>query len=644
MNPERKNQVATLLGSYWNLRWLWLTTSIAFGALGLVYVLFLKGDSWVSSQGLIVRDEATGAVMRLGRFESQTAMKEAQETILEMAKNTQVLRDAIVAVSEEDPKWFRLKGKEPSTKVIQSLADNSVVVRAPRGAALGTTEMIYLDVKATSKERSKRLNLAVGDALVNRLQQVRESRANGVIQELTAARAAARENLAEATQRLQEIESAVGEDLSDLRTLSENASNSSTTRLELDRIAKELRDAEVSLRQIEADLATAKASLDNPENLLQTPTKLVNSHPGLKRLREGLATASIESSELISKYTAAHPLVIAARNTEVQIREELRNELGISIRTLTKDQEIMSTRIANLNKQKVEYQERLARLATVRAGYSNIVGEVRARNEQLQDAERDLAAAIAARDAAMNSSLITRIDEPVLGESPAGPGRFTILAGVTMSGLFFGFGIVFLLTPLDANTNFGRRSQDYAGNQDRRRGGDSTRQPLADEAATAPVQPAPPVRPNPPQPVAHPGAPKPVSISAAIAKEKKNLADDANQLPAPLAAPQPAKKSPPAARPPAKSVEVPSSENGLVVEKASQGTASKKPTNNSALESTTRSSSDMKPGEETPALSPAEAKAAEDAALAEAQAVIAAALQCSFAEEANAPAKPSNGI
>ncbi len=58
----------------------------------------------------------------------------------------------------------------------------------------------------------------------------------------------------------------------------------------------------------------------------------------------------------------------------------------------------------------------------------------------------------AARDAALTTSLLTRIDDPVLGERPVGPGRTTILAAMTIAGFVFRLGVVFLLTPLDGST------------------------------------------------------------------------------------------------------------------------------------------------------------------------------------------------
>lgn len=458
-----------LVTTYWQWRVVWVSSAVAFGLLGLLYVLFLKQDVWVASQGIIIRDEANGAVMRLGRFESQTAMKAAQETVLEMARNSQVLGDALTKVGRE-PSWLGWGDNDspPTNAEIESLAKDGIEVRAPRGAELGTTEVVYLDVKQNSRERAVKLNEAVCSALEDRLKQVREARANGVISELLAAKAAASVNLQRATERLRKMEEGAGADLSDLRGMTDALAGGSSTRTALDASKQELIKAELARQQIEADLETAKATFNAPDQLLLTPTELVNAHPGLKRLREGLAAASIRSSELLGRYTETHPLVIASRATEERIRQQLRKELGISVETLTKDLEIATGRVRKLNEQQESFEGRIANLALIRADYSNVASEVRARNEQLQEAERELAQAEAARDAAKTSSLITRLDEPLLGENPVGPGRSTILAGVTISGLFFGFGVVFLLSPMDGNINYGRRKLDYTGASGRR--------------------------------------------------------------------------------------------------------------------------------------------------------------------------------
>lgn len=515
--PQITNkQLLSLLRTYWQWRWLWLTTTVAFGALGLFYVLCIKSDTFVASQGILVRDEANGALMRLGRFESQTEMKAAQETILEMARNPQVVHGALTVVGREESFFGALSSDAPpSTGEVEDFARDCVEVRAPRGAELGTTEVIYLDIKDETKERAIELNKAVCIQLQRQLQQVRQARADGVIAELSTASDSARRFLEAATDRLKQIELETGADLSDLRSLTDAVSGSTSSRQLLDSIKAELRAAELQDQQLEINLKMANDSFNNPDELLLAPTSLLNDNPGLKKLREGLADASIRSSELRGRYTITHPLVASAMETEKRIRDQMRIELGAAVESLNRDRQITVARLTKLGKQKEQLESTLARLAAIRAEYSNISMEVAARNEQLQQAERDLTQALASREAALTSSLITLLDEPIVSENPLGPGRATILAGAIVSGLFFGLGIIFLLTPADslAATGFGRRQGDSSSGRrlsdrglpdgrtyeqtaalpptpDRRNTASTDNQPVAPETPTAGPSPA----------------------------------------------------------------------------------------------------------------------------------------------------------
>jgi polysaccharide biosynthesis transport protein len=468
--PNVSNQqLVELAKTYWQWRWVWVSTTAAFSVLGLVYVLFLKSDIWVASQGLIVRDEANGAVMRLGRFQSQTEMKAAQETVLEMARNSSVVHEALATVGRE-PSWFGLYQSKtpPSPSEIESLAKSGIEVRAPRGAELGTTEVIYLDVKQKSTARAVKLSIALCDALENQLKAVRQARASAVVAELTTARNAAQQSLQEATAVLQKIEAEAGSDLSDLRGLTDSNSGGNTNRQVLDTIKAEIRQVELQKNQLAIDLNLAKESFDNPDHLLVTPSRLVANHAGLRKLREGLADAKIATSGLKGRFFETSPMVHAAVETEGRIRDQLREELGLAVQTLLKDIEVTDQQFNKLQSQQRLLESRLSRLAEIRAEYSNTVSAVRARNQDLQEIERELAQANASLEAAAISSLVTRLDAPIVGESPIGPGRSTILAGVTFGGLFFGLGVVFLLTPLDGKFNYGRRLNDQTRNDSRR--------------------------------------------------------------------------------------------------------------------------------------------------------------------------------
>lgn len=463
MSPQVTNQaLLQIVKTYWLWRLMWIGTTVVFALLGLFYVLFMKNDIWVASQGLIVRDEANGAVMRLGRFESQSEMKAAQETILEMARNSQVIREALRKVGPRASwfSWFSDSESWPSSGDVESLADSAIDVHAPKGAQFGTTEVIYLDVKQDSRERTVALSKAICEALEHRLQIVRKARADGVITELLHARDTAKKQLIQATEQLQLIERDAGADLSDLRGMTESNSGGNTNLQHLDLLKTEIRQAEHQQHQLLTDLNLLRETLQDPTQLSMAPSSLLQSQPGLKRLREGLADAQLAVSQLQGRYQDSHPVVLAAENSKTEIAAQLQQELLASLQAVERDVDIGQKRIDLLKNQQQQSEARLERLARVRADYGNLVSEVHTRSTILQDAERELAEAQASCDAALSTSLLTRLDEPVLGERPIGPSRSTILGGTTFAGLFFGLGIVFLLTPIDSGLNFGRRASD----------------------------------------------------------------------------------------------------------------------------------------------------------------------------------------
>ncbi len=78
-------------------RKLFLWPVIACTTLALAYAIF-RPSRWDATQALFVRDEMRGALMRGGKFESVDAMQTAQETILEVAKHPQVLKNALIEV------------------------------------------------------------------------------------------------------------------------------------------------------------------------------------------------------------------------------------------------------------------------------------------------------------------------------------------------------------------------------------------------------------------------------------------------------------------------------------------------------------------------------------------------------------------
>ncbi len=440
---------------------LWISTTLIFGCLGLAYVVFFKHDTYLASQALLVRDEATGAVMRLGRFQSQTEMKAAQETILEMAKSQQVVRDALIAVGP--PKgltnWFNW-GEYPSKDLVEEIAKNAISVHAPKGTEFGVTEVIYMDVKANSQAKAMSMCQALTDSLESRLQQVRRARADGVLAELTHARDSAKRELEISTGRLHEIESEAGSDLSDLRGMTDMVAGASTSRAELDQTKNDLRQAEINRQSLIADRELLVRATKDPTSFIVAPGAVLNSQPGLKRLREGLVDAQLSGSQLTGKFTESHPSVIASQSAQSSIVKRFLQELSASIAGVESDIALVDGRIERLENQKKSAQERLAKLADSRAPYANLLSEVKSKVGMLESSERELAEIQAARDSSVSTSLLTRLDSPLVSDRPIGPGKTTIFGLCTIAGLIFGLGIVFVVTPMDVSPVFGRRSRD----------------------------------------------------------------------------------------------------------------------------------------------------------------------------------------
>lgn len=448
---------------FWKWRKLWIGTTVSFAFVGLLYALVLKSDTWVATQGLIVRDEAAGAVMRLGRFESQTQMKAAQELVLEMASSPQVVAQVLEAAGKPPRLFGLLKGGSThSPAEIEAFGRRQVSVRAPRGAELGTTEVIYLDLKDQSKERAVMLTTALCDALESQLQEMRRARADGVIQELKAALSVSESQLELATEKLKNIEMRAGADLVDLRGLTD-ANTGSTNRLMLDMVRDDLRKSEFEMQLHRENLEAIELGLKNPDLLIQITDRLAESQPTIRKLREGLSEARLRTAQLQGRFSESHADVIVAKVTEQRFRDNLLQELTYSHQAILGAIEFCQTKIAKLNDQERELGKRLNQLADIRADYTNVVSEVKATNDELQQIRRDLTQAMAAKNAASASSLITRIGEPQLSDRPIGPGRSTIVGGSLMGGLFLGLGVVFMLTPLGRVSELRTAPLDFDG-------------------------------------------------------------------------------------------------------------------------------------------------------------------------------------
>ena len=449
--PSLMHQLSGPPARHWRL---WLVPTIVMTVLAAGYAV-CRPVRWQASQGLVVRDEAVGELSRQGRFDSSEAMKTAQETIAEIARNQALLRAALVQTAgpkpTNDPGW-------PTATDVAAL-QSSLAVSAPKGTEFGRTEVIYLSVIADTKEQAVALAGAVCDQLDARLQELRNLRAESIMAELAKTVTLAQSDLDRATARLAALETEVGTDLGELRILNDSGSGDSNLRTALNQIKNDLRQVGTAHEAEQQQLKLLTAAMNDPDSLIATPNRLLEAQPALRRLKEGLVDAQLRTAQLMGKMSKDHPEVKGALANEEAVRRELREELELAVRGLEADLAVSASQIKALGKQAAEVEGRLDRLAALRARYGNLVADVRQRSETLQRAQQELADARAAQAAAQSASLITRLDRPLSGNHPIGPSAAAIVLTGLAGGLATGLGLVFLLTP--AGPFHGRRWSDY---------------------------------------------------------------------------------------------------------------------------------------------------------------------------------------
>jgi uncharacterized protein involved in exopolysaccharide biosynthesis len=192
---------------------------------------------------------------------------------------------------------------------------------------------------------------------------------------------------------------------------------------------------------------------DAPGRFVATPNRLLESHPALRRLKDGLIDAQLRTAGLMGTMVADHPRVRAARESEEEIGRHLHDELALAGRGVEVELHVIADRRTLLEDQLAKTNERLCGLAAVRAGYANQVTETRNRAVLLERAEQNLSEARAARASAKAASLISRIDTPDAGIRPVGPGRIVIALCGVLGGLLTGCGVVFLSVPIATTAN-----------------------------------------------------------------------------------------------------------------------------------------------------------------------------------------------
>jgi uncharacterized protein involved in exopolysaccharide biosynthesis len=221
-------------------------------------------------------------------------------------------------------------------------------------------------------------------------------------------------------------------------------SGNSDLRRRQNSIETELRSARQALQSNRELRTLLVAATKDTSTLVATPNTLLISQPALRRFKDGLVDAQIQTAALLGRYTADHPLVKQSQTAEAEIARDLATELNVGIRGIDLDLKLTEGRVNDLQTQLHDVRRRLETLAAVRASYGNLVQDIQQRNEILRAARENLADARGNRLATDASSQISLINEPDTGSRPVDPGMLAIIAAGIAGGLAIGIGIVFL--------------------------------------------------------------------------------------------------------------------------------------------------------------------------------------------------------
>ncbi len=436
---ERLDHLVSTLSRHRNLI---IVPTVICTVLAIGYCL-LKSNTWTARQSLVIRDDLTGESFKPGRFESLESLKLAQETILEIARDPQVIRNALQKLG---PPPFMISGKNswPGEKVIEQM-QGQITIAAPNGAEFGKTEVILLNTKGSTRERAREFIELMLNEVDQKLSEVRTLKVNSMIIELEQAVESAQISFDRSAIELQEMDAKFGADLSILRGLNLQQTGDGSLQQTIVEIRKEQRTATEDLDSAIQQRQLLANALEEPQQYLVTSSELLKMQPRLNQLVEGLSKAELELAALSGKFTDQHMEVISAKVGIRDIKLRILKEIQASIHGLSSQIESAQSRLDNLKHYEKEFENRLSGLSSSRVAYEKLEQEVGKKSEVLGQARQELAQIQSL--GASTANLLTRVGEPQVATQPDGPGKRVIVVAGAMCGLLIGFGLLMFVAP-----------------------------------------------------------------------------------------------------------------------------------------------------------------------------------------------------
>lgn len=406
--------------------------------LAIAWIL-VTPPTWKAHQSLLVRDDMLGDNFKPGRFSSLENQKNAQETLLHIARKPEVIGSALAVLGPE--KTIRPGVAWPTEELLHEVG-SSIAIFAPNGAEFGKTDVVVLSVKAGSRARAKRFaDLLAGQIELN-LRSVRQNQLRSMQTELELATEQLQREYDLLSQKVKQVELAVGSDLPVLRSLLDRSSSASDVQRALEQIRQERRLAENELEVARKQLELLEAIESDPDQFAVSSSEVLTMQPIFKKLREGLTDAELRLLTESGRYEPGHPTILHAREVIAQTKDQIRREARAVIQGLQLQTNTAEEKLNRLRASEQQYDQRLARLAEQRVEYEVLAREMEKGGETLGKAKTELAQVQSLAESADKISLITRIGEPQAELRPEGLSKKSMVLLAILGGLLLGGGLV----------------------------------------------------------------------------------------------------------------------------------------------------------------------------------------------------------
>ncbi len=405
--------------------------------LGTLYSL-LTPRGFMASQTLMLRDDLLGDSFKPGRFQSEESLKNAQETVLHLARKPAVIAAALSSTYPE-----KYSGITASSSEVESF-QGKISISPPNGAEFGKTDVIILNVKASSPDMASCLATSLHSEVEKNLRLVRADRLTSMQNELRAQYEQAFENYSLAANKVREIEDSVGEDLESLRAMTESHSGNGELHRALEQIRNERRVATDQLDLIEKQLQYLQQLQSDGEQVLATNNELMRLQPALDRLYNGLVDAKLKLASAEGIYRAEHPTLKTNRNAVEATRMQIQLEISTIQDGLEQQKNIANQRLKRLEASEDLYRKRSLIVNKNRVEYQTISNELTRRGEAMAKLQNTLAEVESCASTEHEYNLLTSMGVPEVKQA-SGMSRASLILLAAILGGCIGLGIAILV-------------------------------------------------------------------------------------------------------------------------------------------------------------------------------------------------------